>query len=156
MSNKLAVELAEKLAVSGLTVAAAESCTAGRVATALTLVPGSSAYFQGSVVAYSNQMKVELLGVPVEVISRYGAVSEECAKAMAEGARRKMNVKAAVSTTGIAGPDGGSSHKPVGLVWLAVATDKGTISRQKQFSGDRNEICSAACDEALSLLLSTI
>jgi len=156
MSNKLAVILAEKLASSGLTVAAAESCTGGRVATALTSAPGSSAYFQGAVVAYSNQMKVELLGVPVEVIIKHGAVSEECARAMAEGARRKMNVRAAVSTTGIAGPEGGSPEKPVGLVWLAVATDQGTTSVKKQLSGDRSSISAAAANEALSLLAATI
>ncbi len=144
--------LAGRLTAQGLTAATAESLTGGLVAAALTSVPGSSAYFQGGVVAYSNQLKVELLGVPLEVILRHGAVSEECARAMAEGVRRKLNVRAAVATTGVAGPDGGSEAKPVGLVWLAAATDRGVLTRRRVFGGDRAAVTRAAVAEALELL----
>lgn len=148
--------LAVRLRNKGLTVASAESLTGGRVACALTSVPGSSAYFQGAVVAYSNQLKVELLGVPFEIILKHGAVSEECARAMALGARRKLGVDLAVATTGIAGPDGGSPEKPVGLVWLAVTDGVKVVAERKVFDGDRDSISSAATDEALFLLSSFI
>lgn len=154
--QQLPLKLAEKLSAGGLTVAAAESLTAGRVAAALTSIPGSSAYFMGGVVAYSNQLKVELLGVPLEVILEHGAVSEQCAQAMAEGARRKLGVQAAVATTGIAGPGGGSAKKPVGLVWLAACAGTQTVTERKIFTGGRDEIADAAAAAALTLLLTAI
>ena len=154
--NKLASELAVKLKDSGLTVGSAESLTGGLVAAALTSVPGSSAYFQGGVVAYSNQLKVELLGVPVEVLRDFGAVSEECARAMAEGLRRKLNVRAAVATTGIAGPDGGAETKPVGLVWIAASTGHRTVAVKNLFTGDREAVTRASVDAALKLLADII
>ncbi len=148
--------LAERLKQARVTVAAAESLTGGLVAAALTSVPGSSLYFQGAVVAYSNQLKVELLGIPMEVILDHGAVSEECARAMAEGARRKLGVDLAVATTGIAGPDGGSPGKPVGLVWLAVSTHLGTRAERRVLSGDREQITRQAVSESLGLLSAAI
>lgn len=148
--------LAVRLRNKGGTVATAESLTGGRVASALTSVSGSSAYFQGAIVAYSNQLKVELLGVPLETILKYGAVSEECARAMAEGVRRKLGVDLAVATTGIAGPDGGSPLKSVGLVWLAVSDGANTLVSRKIFDGDRESISSAATAEALLLLSSFV
>lgn len=156
MALKELGELAARLKAKGLTVASAESLTAGRVAMALTCLPGSSVFFQGSIIAYSNQLKIELLGVPMATIMGHGAVSEECARAMAEGARRKMGVDLAVATTGIAGPDGGSPQKPVGLVWLAAADERRTVSFRKCFDGNREQISSAAAEEACLLLASII
>lgn len=129
MTKALTQALFAKLIEKKLTVVTAESVTGGGVAAALTSLSGSSAYFLGGVMAYSNQLKVELLGVPLEVLAEHGAVSEECARAMAEGARRKLGAGVAVATTGIAGPTGATPTKPVGLVWLAVATENGEIGR---------------------------
>jgi PncC family amidohydrolase len=144
--------LARHLTASGLTVAAAESLTGGRLAAALTRLPGSSAYFLGSVVAYANEVKTNLLGVPATVLIEHGAVSEACARAMAEGARRLMGARLAVASTGIAGPDGGSPVKPIGLVWLAVAGDEGIRTAEHRFTGDRQTVTEAATAEALRFL----
>ena len=144
--------LLDKIKKSGLTVATAESLTGGLVAANLVSQPGSSDYFQGGIVAYSNSLKVSLLGVPQEVIDRYGAVSEECARAMARGVRQKLGVGMAVSTTGIAGPGGGTFNKPVGLVWVSVATEEGTRSRRCLFSGGRLQITESSVQVALELL----
>ncbi len=146
----------EKLTRDRITVATAESLTGGRVAAALTLLPGSSAFFQGGIVTYSNQLKVELLGVDMETIIQHGAVSEECARAMALGARRKLGVQAAAATTGIAGPSGATADKPVGLVWLAAVRGHRVITLQKNFTGPREAVTEAATDEALALLYTAI
>ncbi|MDR0881023.1 MAG: nicotinamide-nucleotide amidohydrolase family protein [Candidatus Adiutrix sp.] len=153
---KIIADLASRLTARGLTVATAESLTGGRVAAALTSRPGSSAYFQGGVVAYANQAKIDLLGVPAEVLALKGAVSEECARAMAEGARRRLGTLLAVATTGIAGPDGGSPAKPVGLVWLATATDRDTRAVGRFFPGDRATVTRLAVRAALELLSEAI
>jgi nicotinamide-nucleotide amidase len=121
----------------GRTLAVAESCTGGMIAELVTAVPGSSAYFRGGVVAYANQAKQALLGVPAELIDRHGAVSAEVAQAMAEGARARFAADFAVSTTGIAGPDGGSVDKPVGLVYVALAHEGGCEARELLFAFDR-------------------
>ena len=136
-----------------LTIAAAESCTGGEVARRITSIAGSSAYFLGSVVAYANEAKVALLGVPREVIETRGAVSEECARAMAEGARRAFGADVAVSTTGIAGPGGATARKPVGLVYVAVAGPRGTSCVEQHFPGDRQAVIDAAASAALRSLL---
>jgi len=142
-----------RLAEGGLTVAAAESCTGGLVAHRITGVPGSSRYFRGGIVAYSNDVKTSLLGVPATLIETEGAVSEEVARAMAEGARQVCATDFAVSTTGIAGPDGGSDAKPVGLTWIAVACPEGTTEcRRYTFGGDRGVIQARAAHAALELL----
>ena len=148
----MARALARRLVAAGLTVAAAESLTGGRVAAALTRRPGSSAYFLGSVVAYANQAKASLLDVPESLLAEHGAVSEACARAMAEGARRRFKSSLAVAATGLAGPDGGSPAKPVGLVWLAVAGSEGVRTAEHHFIGDRRAVTSAATIEALSML----
>ena len=148
----ITVALARRLTAAGLTVAAAESLTGGRVAAELTRRPGSSAYFRGAVVAYANEVKTDLLGVPEAVLAEYGAVSEACARAMAEGVRRRLGADLAVATTGIAGPDGGSPAKPVGLVWLAVAGPQGVQAAEHRFTGNRREVTAAATAEALILL----
>ena len=136
-----------------LTIAAAESCSGGEVAHRITAVAGSSAYFLGSIVAYANEAKRALLGVPQEILKTRGAVSEECARAMAEGARRAFGADLAVSTTGIAGPGGATARKPVGLVYVALAGPDGTVAEQHRFPGDRTAVVDAAAEAALHLLV---
>jgi len=140
----------------GLTVAVAESCTGGLVADALTDVAGSSGYFAGGVVSYSNEAKEHLLDVPGTVLEAHGAVSAQVARAMAEGARARFAVDVAASVTGIAGPDGGSDAKPVGLTYVAVADAEGVDVRRFVWSGDRiaNKQSSAAA--VLELLLERV
>jgi PncC family amidohydrolase len=135
------------------TIAAAESCSGGEVAHRITAIAGSSVYFLGSIVSYSNGSKVGLLGVSPEIIETRGAVSEECARAMAEGARRAFGADVAVSTTGIAGPGGATARKPVGLVYTALADANGVTCREHHFSGDRKAVVDAAAEAALRLLI---
>lgn len=139
-----------------LTVATAESCTGGGVAAALTSLAGSSDYVMGGIVSYSNAAKASLLGVPQEVLETRGAVSPECARGMAEGARRAFGVDLAVATTGIAGPGGGTARKPVGLVYIAVADHEGASAWEHHFAGDRAAVTSAAVEAALVMLLARI
>jgi len=122
----------------GLTVATAESCTGGLIAERFTDVPGSSAYFQGGVVSYSNEAKVAMLGVSESTIAREGAVSEAVVRAMAEGVRSRFGSDFGVATSGISGPDGGTAEKPVGLVWIALATKEGTHADSFVFQVDRS------------------
>ena len=149
-----AERLVEALADGKLTCATAESCTGGGVGRAITGVAGSSAVFWGGVISYDNSVKHGVLGVPEEVLATKGAVSSECAAAMAEGARRLLKTDLAVSTTGIAGPGGGSPEKPVGLVWFGLASKSGTATERKVFPGDREAVRNAAIEHALGLLLS--
>jgi nicotinamide-nucleotide amidase len=135
-----------------LTLATAESSTGGLVAARLTSVPGSSDAFLGGVVAYANALKVAELGVPPEVIERHGAVSAETAAAMASGARTRLGADVAVSTTGIAGPGGGSVEKPVGLVFLHAAGPGGGLARELRLPGDRGAVRGRATAAALHLL----
>lgn len=122
----------------GQTLCTAESCTGGRIAHMLTSVPGSSAYFSGSVIAYDNRVKTRLLGVPQNVIDKYGAVSRETVALMAEGARKILNTDFSVATSGIAGPDGGTETKPVGTLWTAVSSPSGTITETYRFGTERS------------------
>jgi nicotinamide-nucleotide amidase len=124
----------------GLTLATAESCTGGMVAERLTAVPGSSDVFVGGIVAYSNEMKERELGVPAEMLERHGAVSAETAAAMAAGARERLGVDVGIAVTGIAGPDGGTEDKPVGLVYLHVEGPNGDRGVDFLFPGDRASI----------------
>jgi nicotinamide-nucleotide amidase len=137
----------------GLTIAAAESCTGGLVAAAITEVAGASGYFLGGVVSYSNEAKEAFLDVPHALLARHGAVSAEVAAAMATGARSRFGADLAVSVTGIAGPDGGSAEKPVGLVHLAIASAGAVHAVGEQFGGDRAAIRHAAASRAFELLL---
>ena len=139
-----------------LQVATAESCTGGNVAARLTSVSGSSAYVQGGLVTYSNAAKENLLGVPHEILATVGAVSAECAVAMAEGARRAYRADLAVSTTGIAGPTGATARKPVGLVYIALADGRESTVEEHHFSGDRLAVTMAATERALQLLVSGV
>ena len=148
-----AESLVRKLAEKGLTCATAESCTGGGVGSAITAVSGSSAVFWGGVISYDNSVKRDVLGVTEEVLATKGAVSSECAAAMAEGARRLLKTDLAVSLTGIAGPGGGSAEKPVGLVWFGLASAKGVATEKRIFPGDRAAIRAAAVEKALQLLL---
>ena len=125
--------LGELLKQQNATIATAESCTGGRLAAALNAQAGSSAYFMGSVVAYANEVKEQVLGVEHDTLMRYGAVSEQTVRQMAEGVRRLMHTDYAIATSGIAGPDGGTEDKPVGTVWIAWATPEGTVAERFQF-----------------------
>ncbi len=137
-------QLVEKLSVLLLKknwkIVTAESCTGGGLAYTLTELPGSSAWFERGFVTYSNESKTELLGVPEAVITAYGAVSEETAKAMAQGALEHSHAQLAISITGIAGPQGGSEEKPVGTVCFGCAVEGGCWLETAYFSGDRAEI----------------
>ncbi len=141
----------------GLRVAAAESCTGGLIAAALTDIAGSSAVFERGFVTYSNEAKTEMLGVDADLIRRVGAVSAEVARAMAEGALNNSRAEVAVAVTGIAGPDGGTPDKPVGLVHFAAARS-GHPSRHlsRVFPGDRAAIRRATVETALNLLIETL
>lgn len=141
-----------KLAVNGYTLAVAESCTGGLIAERLTDVAGASAYFMEGVVTYSNDAKVRSLGVPEDLIERYGAVSAQVAEAMADGVRRRAGTDFGLSVTGIAGPGGGSEEKPVGLVYLALAEEDHVEHRRVILPGDRQLIRWRASQAALDLL----
>jgi nicotinamide-nucleotide amidase len=137
----------------GLTIATAESCTGGLVAARLTRVPGSSESFVGGIVSYANAMKVAELDVPEALLAEHGAVSAEVAEAMAEGARRRLGADLAVAVTGVAGPDGGTAEKPVGLVHLHVSGPDGSRARTLDLPGEREVVRSRATVTALHLLL---
>jgi len=150
--SKVAEHLVELLKVSGLTCATAESCTGGGVGSAITSVAGSSAVFAGGVISYSNEVKNKVLGVSVDDLARVGAVSGEVAAQMAAGVRKLLNVDIAVSLTGIAGPDGGSAEKPVGLVWFGLATRDGVRTEKAIFRGDRAKVREQAVVHALGMI----
>ncbi|HEV7132398.1 MAG TPA: CinA family nicotinamide mononucleotide deamidase-related protein [Gaiellaceae bacterium] len=136
----------------GWTLATAESCTGGLVAARLTGIPGSSDVFRGGVVAYANEVKERELGVPAALLAAHGAVSPEAAEAMARGARERLGVDVAVSVTGIAGPDGGTAEKPVGLVYLHAEGPEGGVGREFSFPGDRASIRARSAVGALHLV----
>ncbi len=151
-----AISLGAALSAQGLTIAVAESCTAGMVGALITTVPGSSRYFLGGVIAYSNEVKVAQLGVPEELLERHGAVSEEVARAMADGVRKRMGTDLGLSVTGIAGPTADGTSKPVGLTyaWLSAAgTSEG---RRFVFDGTREQNRRRAAQEAIKLALAAL
>ncbi|HET7425298.1 MAG TPA: nicotinamide-nucleotide amidohydrolase family protein, partial [Gemmatimonadales bacterium] len=148
----LAALVLERARLAGWTLGTAESCTGGLVGVRLTEIPGSSDVFQGSAVCYSNRLKTELVDVPPALIEANGAVSEAVARAMAEGACRRLGVDLAVAVTGVAGPAGGTPEKPVGLVWFAAADRTGTVARSTVVLGTRREIRARAAQAALNLL----
>jgi nicotinamide-nucleotide amidase len=152
--DNLAPRVGQRLSDKGWMLAAAESCTGGMVAAALTDIAGSSAWFERGFVTYSNEAKTELLGVPAGVIAAHGAVSEPVARAMAEGALRASRAQIAVSITGVAGPGGGSKDKPVGTVVFAwAASGLETRCETRHFSGDRRSIRQQSTAHALSGVL---
>ena len=134
------------------TVSTAESCTGGKIAEMITSIAGSSAYYKGSVIAYDNSLKKHLLGVPDDLIKKYGAVSRQVVEQMALGARKLMGTDFSVATSGIAGPDGGTDSKPVGMVWIAVSSDKGTIAEKYIYGSERIQNILRFSNAALNLL----
>ena len=149
-------QIAGALLARKQTLATAESCTGGLVGAALTSLPGSSAWYLGGIVAYSNALKIRLLGVSPEILDAHGAVSLATARAMAAGARAATGADFAVSLTGIAGPDGGTKEKPVGLVYMAVAASHGTATFKHCFSGSRADVRNAAVEASLRHLLAAL
>ncbi|MCJ7575698.1 MAG: CinA family protein [Dehalococcoidia bacterium] len=135
-----------------LTIGTVESATGGRIADRITNVPGSSDYFKGSVVAYSNEAKIALLGVKKTILENYGAVSEQAALEMARGGRKLLNVDICISDTGIAGPSGATSEKPVGLFYLGLATRDERLSQKHVFPGNRRGNKRDAAEAALNML----
>mgnify|MGYP002620202050 CR=1 FL=1 len=142
----------KNLIKSGQTLACAESCTGGGLSARITDIPGISAVFQGGVIAYDNAVKSEVLQVPVEALEQQGAVSQPVAEAMALGVRALLSTDFALSTTGVAGPGGGSADKPVGLVWMAIAGPQGVRSEKRLFSGNREQIRAQAIEYSLQML----
>lgn len=149
-------EIQDGLQSRGATVATAESCTGGLVASLLTERAGSSAVYLGGVSAYANAVKTGLLGVPDALLTRHGAVSAEVAEAMARGARDRLGATYAVSLTGVAGPGGGSAEKPVGTVYCGVAGPRGAHAVRLNLTGERGAIRRGAAEAALRLLLTEI
>ena len=137
---------------AGKTVSVAESCTGGTISALFTSVPGASEYYLGSVTSYANEIKINVLDVPAEIIAEHGAVSSECVAAMAEGVRRLTGSDYSVATSGIAGPGGGSADKPVGLVWIGVSSDKGTETFSMVFRNDRKRNIERFASSALNIL----
>lgn len=144
--------LATLFHASGKSLALAESCTGGMVAARITALAGCSAWFRGGVVAYHNDVKQRLLGVPLSLLEQYGAVSEQVALEMAKGVRRLLGSDLALAVTGIAGPDGGTLEKPVGTVYLALASSNGCEAVRCQFRGDRAAVRSQSVQQAFFLL----
>ncbi len=150
--KSLSEEVGRLLSEKNMTLSIAESCTGGWIGETITQVPGSSRYFLGGVVAYSNKAKANLLKVPKEVIETYGAVSAECAVQMAQGARELFRSSLSLSVTGIAGPAGGSQEKPVGLTFICVSSSEKTMVKRYIFSGERNDVRKKAVRKGLNLL----
>ena len=152
----LVKELADNFDDLGYQLAVAESCTGGMLAAAITDLAGVSSFFVGGVVSYSNEVKQGLLGVPQAVLADHGAVSEQTARAMAEGVRNRFDTEVGVGITGIAGPDGATDRKPVGLVYIAVATPEETLCREDVWPGDRAAVRQASVHAALELVLTGV
>ena len=147
-----AEEIGRELSQRAYTISCAESCTGGLLTSTLTDVPGSSSYVLGSVVSYSNEVKIHILGVAEETLRTYGAVSPQTAQDMAECIRRLMRADIGVGITGIAGPGGGSTEKPVGLVYIAVADQKKTDVKEYHFLGTRAQIKKSSVQEAFLMI----
>ncbi len=155
-SVALVQELADRLLKHRQKVCTAESCTGGLIAKTFTDIAGSSDWFERGFVTYSNEAKSEMLAVPASLIEDYGAVSEAVATAMASGALRHSRADFSVSVTGVAGPGGGSDDKPVGTVWIALASAEKMIAKRYQFDGDRQAVRVATMQTAIELLLDLV
>jgi nicotinamide-nucleotide amidase len=136
-SDELEMTVGRTLAEKGLTLAVAESCTGGFLGHSVTRIPGSSRYFLGGILAYSNEVKINQLGVNPATLREHGAVSEQTVREMAENVRQRLNASIGVATTGVAGPDGGTPEKPVGTVWIAYADGTHTVAKKLQLFKDR-------------------
>ena len=146
-------EIGKRLIAKKMTVSTAESCTGGGIAARLTSVPGSSEYVKGGIIAYSNEVKINLLGVSPETLERVGAVSRETVEQMALGAMKRLKTDCAVATSGIAGPGGGTPEKPVGTIWIAVAYKNEIQTRKLEGNYGRGENVQKAIENVLKLLL---
>ncbi|MCK9499119.1 MAG: competence/damage-inducible protein A [Bacteroidales bacterium] len=161
LGNKLLAEddlkpeiiIGNLLSKQGKTISTAESCTGGRIASLLTSIAGSSKYFYGSVVAYDNSIKENILNISSEDLEKYGAVSQQVVEQMAKGVLELLKTDYAISTSGIAGPDGGTIEKPVGTVWIGIASKTKTISRKFSFFNDREINIQRATNTALALMI---
>jgi len=149
---KLEKAISNRLRKKGWTLSIAESCTGGLVCDRITNVSGSSDYFMGGMVTYSNESKAEHLGIPSAIIKRYGAVSSQVARKMAQGVRKAFNTTFGLSTTGVAGPTGGTRRSPVGRVFIGIASGKRTWVRKLDLKGSRREIREKAAEESLEFL----
>lgn len=145
--------LLKKLDENGHTISTAESCTGGMVSQEITSFPGSSRYYVGGVVAYSNEVKVKFLGVDPDTLERCGAVSEDVAIQMAKGACKSFGSSTSIGITGIAGPGGATPDKPVGLVYIAVSVDPRVVVSRNIFEGDRDSVRKAAKETAFNMLI---
>jgi nicotinamide-nucleotide amidase len=154
--DNIASIIGEELKNTGKTICSAESCTGGFISHLITSNPGASQYYKGSVIAYSNEIKQSLLDVSFENLQTYGAVSKQVAEEMSKGALKRLQTTYAVATTGIAGPEGGSEEKPVGIVWISVSSDKKTISEKYYFPTTRDNFIERTSNQALLMLLKLI
>lgn len=152
VSSDVIESIASLLKDRDLSVATAESCTGGFLGHVLTSISGSSEYYDRGIISYTNEAKHELLNVPNELLETYGAVSEQVARSMAEGVRTNARTDLGISTTGIAGPTGGTKEKPVGLVFIGVSTKKYTIVKRFVFDGSRLKNKDSTCVEAIRLI----
>jgi len=152
--SRAVAEVGECLRVEDRFLATAESCTGGLLASTLTDTPGSSEWFAGSVVAYSNAVKNKLLGVPADILEKHGAVSEPVVLAMAKGVLETVGADVSVAISGIAGPSGGTPEKPVGTVWIAWAWPDGTRAKMFSFQGTRDQVKNQTVMSAINGLLS--
>lgn len=151
--KNLSQVLGDLLTERELTVSCAESCTGGNLANRIVREPGSSAYFLGSVVSYSNEVKADVLGVQRDFLDQFGAVSQEVVEAMVKGVAKLMRTECAIATSGIAGPDGGTKYKPVGTVWIAAKCLDRVVSECVKFEGDRNQVIESATNHGLVMLI---
>ncbi|MFC1497697.1 CinA family protein [Verrucomicrobiota bacterium] len=149
---KVEEEVGRLLGEKGLTLAVAESCTGGLVGHQITSASGSSAYFLGGIIAYSNEVKIRELNVDAEAIDRHGAVSQEVAMQMAAGIKAKFGSDIGLGLTGIAGPEGGSRDKPVGLVYMVLADGKKYVKQCCRFDGDRSHVKAISSQTALEMI----
>lgn len=154
--KSLSQVLGDLLKERELTVSSAESCTGGNIAHTIVKRPGSSAYFLGSVVSYSNDVKANVLGVSRSSIDRYGAVSREVVEQMVTGVAALMKTDCAIATSGIAGPEGGTKFKPVGTVWIAVKINERVVSECIHFAGDRDTVIDSATNHAIVMLINLL
>ena len=152
----LEIELGKILTAKNLTIACAESCTGGLLTSRLTDVSGSSAYVQGSIVSYSNEIKNSVLKVQAETLKNFGAVSEQTARQMSANVRELFKTDIGVGVTGIAGPSGGTAEKPVGTVYISVSDSRQIIVKLFNFSGSRSEIKNQACEAAMQMVIDVV
>ncbi|MEW6534766.1 MAG: CinA family protein [Candidatus Auribacterota bacterium] len=154
--EKLPRELGTLLFTHEISISLAESCTGGLISHRITQIPGASRFFEGAVVSYSNDSKISILGVQEDTITQNGAVSEWTARQMAEGVRKLFQTDLGCSVTGIAGPDGGSPEKPIGTVYIAISSNKGTQCWHFHFTGSREDLKLKTSSKALELMISHV